>query len=47
MTAASPGRLAHSREQVWRAVTEPERLAVWFPRRSSATAGEERAASRA
>jgi uncharacterized protein YndB with AHSA1/START domain len=24
-------RLAHSREKVWRAVTEPEHLAVWFP----------------
>jgi uncharacterized protein YndB with AHSA1/START domain len=24
-------RLAHSRERVWRAVTEPEHLAAWFP----------------
>jgi uncharacterized protein YndB with AHSA1/START domain len=24
-------RLAHPREKVWRAVTEPEHLAVWFP----------------
>jgi uncharacterized protein YndB with AHSA1/START domain len=24
-------RLAHSREKVWRAVTEPEHLAVWYP----------------
>jgi uncharacterized protein YndB with AHSA1/START domain len=24
-------RLAHSREKVWRAVTEPEHLAAWFP----------------
>ena len=23
--------LAHSREKVWRAVTEPEHLAVWYP----------------
>jgi DNA-binding transcriptional ArsR family regulator len=32
-------RLARPREKVWRAVTEPEHLAVWFPRRSSVTAG--------
>jgi uncharacterized protein YndB with AHSA1/START domain len=24
-------RLAHSREKVWRAVTEPEHLAAWYP----------------
>jgi len=24
-------RLAHPREKVWRAVTEPEHLAVWYP----------------
>ena len=24
-------KLAHSREKVWRAVTEPEHLAVWYP----------------
>src|SRR6202034_553899 len=24
-------RLAHPREKVWRAVTEPEQLAVWYP----------------
>jgi len=24
-------RLAHPREKVWRAVTEPQHLAVWFP----------------
>ena len=24
-------RLAHSREKVWRAVTEPQHLAVWYP----------------
>ncbi len=24
-------RLGHSREKVWRAVTEPEHLAVWYP----------------
>src|SRR5437016_14050920 len=24
-------RLAHPREKVWRAVTEPEHLAAWFP----------------
>ncbi|HMD93262.1 MAG TPA: SRPBCC domain-containing protein [Trebonia sp.] len=23
--------MAHSREKVWRAVTEPEHLAVWYP----------------
>ena len=28
-------RLKHSREKVWRAVTEPERLADWFPGRIS------------
>lgn len=26
-------RLAHPQEKVWRAVTEPEHLAVWFPDR--------------
>ena len=24
-------RLAHPREKVWRAVTEPEHLAAWYP----------------
>ncbi len=24
-------KLAHSREKVWQAVTEPEHLAVWYP----------------
>ena len=24
-------KLAHPREKVWRAVTEPEHLAVWYP----------------
>ena len=24
-------RLAHPRDRVWRAVTEPEHLAVWYP----------------
>jgi len=24
-------RLAHPREKVWRAVTEPEHLAMWYP----------------
>jgi uncharacterized protein YndB with AHSA1/START domain len=26
-------QLAHSPEQVWRAITEPEQLAAWFPNR--------------
>ena|SRR5438045_907159 len=26
-------RLAHPREKVWRAVTEPEHLAAWYPSR--------------
>lgn len=33
-------RLAHPREKVWRAVTEPEHLAVWFPQE---IAGDRRA----
>ena len=24
-------KLSHPREKVWRAVTEPEHLAVWYP----------------
>jgi uncharacterized protein YndB with AHSA1/START domain len=35
-------RLAHPREKVWRAITEPEHLAVWFPDR---IVGELRAGS--
>src|SRR6201986_1735806 len=30
-TLRVPPRLAHPREKVWRAVTEPGHLAVWFP----------------
>jgi uncharacterized protein YndB with AHSA1/START domain len=33
-------RLAHPREKVWRAVTEPEHLAVWYPQQ---IVGERRA----
>jgi uncharacterized protein YndB with AHSA1/START domain len=33
-------RLAHPREKVWRAVTEPDHLAVWFPQQ---IVGERRA----
>jgi uncharacterized protein YndB with AHSA1/START domain len=33
-------RLAHSRERVWRAITEPPHLAAWFPTRID---GERRA----
>ena len=33
-------KLAHSREKVWRAVTEPEHLAVWYPQQ---IVGERRA----
>ena len=33
-------RLAHPREKVWRAVTDPEHLAAWFPQRIE---GERRA----
>jgi uncharacterized protein YndB with AHSA1/START domain len=30
-TLAFSRKLAHPREKVWRAVTEPEHLAVWYP----------------
>ena len=33
-------RLAHPRDKVWRAVTEPEHLAVWYPQQ---IVGERRA----
>jgi uncharacterized protein YndB with AHSA1/START domain len=33
-------RLAHPREKVWRAVTEPEHLAIWYPQQ---IVGERRA----
>src|SRR2546429_8764448 len=33
-------KLAHPREKVWRAVTEPEHLAAWFPQK---IVGERRA----
>src|SRR5881275_271929 len=36
-------RLAHSQEKVWRAITEPEHLAAWFP---STIEGERAAGAR-
>src|SRR5438094_8921356 len=36
-------RLAHSPEKVWRAVTEPEHLAAWFPQK---IVGERRAGAK-
>src|SRR5437762_11948923 len=36
-------RLAHAPEKVWRAVTEPEHLAAWFPQE---VVGERRAGAR-